>query len=206
MSEIFGMINIKPLRLKISIFTILAASALFYADFSVYTMLVAAAAIIHEIGHLLAIKYVNISVQEICIYPFGADIKVNNTSLSYNQELAVALSGPIANLIASLIIYCFIYFNFSRQGLFFFFANIVLAVFNLFPIKTFDGGKALECILCMKLPLEDALKIIEITSAIFFIAMTFLALFLLVATGYNFSLIIICAYLFLSVYANEKYK
>jgi Peptidase family M50. len=199
------MLQIKALRLNISVFTVIAAAALLYADFSIYTVLALVSALIHEIGHYLAMRFLKTGIQEVSVYPFGIDIRINNTRLTYNEELAIALTGPAANVFAALFAYLLLVVHFSRPGLFFFFANLAFGFINMLPIKTLDGGKALECLLCAKLPLERALKIIEFVSAVFFIILTFFSLFVLAVTHYNFSLLIICAYLFLSVYVNEKY-
>ena len=204
MRTIFGIIKIKALRINISVFTFIAGAALFYADFSVYTALALAAAVIHECGHILCARAQRADIEAITIYPFGADIRIDNSKLSYRGETMIALSGPGANFITALVIYCLLFFCYTKAGMFFFFANMMLGIINLLPIKSLDGGKTLEFLLCDHMPLDSAMKILDVVSMVFFILLTFFALFVLAATGYNFSLLVICAYLFITIYINEK--
>lgn len=195
-------------KLKISPFAIFAITILFYADFSVYTLFVILAAVLHEAGHIIAIKAAKCPLSQISVYPFGAHIKADITRVSYKTELWIYLSGPLVNLFM-FIIFVALAFGFrflSRQFLFFGFSNFALFLANILPVKGLDGGKTLECALCLcgKRDLTKIDSLCELLSALAIFLLTLIALLVLHITNYNFSLLIFCAYLVISVYAKNS--
>ena len=82
--------------------------------------------------------------------------------------------------------------------------SLILAFVNLVPIKTLDGARALEAILLQKLSLEKAEIFIENVSSVAFAFLTFCSFVLLAITGCNFSLVVFCVYIFISVYARRE--
>ena len=87
--------------MRISVAALLAAAALFAADFSVFTLLFLLAAMIHEVGHLVCLKACGAKIYGITVLPFGAVIRSDAEKLPYAKEAAAALAGPAAGLAAA---------------------------------------------------------------------------------------------------------
>lgn len=104
------------------------------------------ACLLHEMGHLAAMLCLNVPVSEICFYGAGVKIVPKKSSLTgYGKELAVLAAGPLANIIAFAMSYFFI----GGQAAVFGAISLVTGLFNLLPLKGFDGGRiialAAEC-------------------------------------------------------------
>lgn len=196
-------ITIPFTKIRISTSAVLVIAAMFYADFSIYTALVLISAFLHEAGHLIAMKIFGVEIYSITVLPFGAVIRSDASSLSYRREATVALSGAAVNLACAAS--CGISFLFINNIhiMFFGICNLFLAAVNLIPVKSLDGARALEAILYMYIPIHKVRDCMESVSYFSFVVLTVAALVLLSATGCNFSLVIMCVYLFICVYVRD---
>jgi len=152
-------------------------------------------------GHIILIKINKFNISGIEILPFGINISTDSKLTSYKTDVMIALSGPFMNIISAAVILVVIKFNGYVSILFFsFLTNILYAVINLFPVKSLDGGKAVNDILKMFLPERSAQIIFSVISAVFLGILTLFAVFVLMITGYNFTLILLCCYLFYTIH------
>ena len=99
------------------------------------------AAMLHELGHLAALRLVGAAVEGIAFTSFGAEIRADTRYLPYGKDILCTLAGPAVNLAAALI--------FARTagdhllaG-----ANFVQGAFNLLPLTGLDGARALHLFL-----------------------------------------------------------
>ena len=174
------------------------------ADCSVFTVLIFAAAFVHEAGHLVCLKASGVNIYGITILPFGAVIRSDAEKLTYRKEAWAALAGPLAGLCAAAVSGVLFWVLRDPYTLFFAAANVTLSLVNLVPVRTLDGGRALEALAFSRMPFEKAESFAENVSYGAFVFLTFASLGLLAFTGCNFSLVIFCVCLFISAYGKRN--
>ena len=114
-----------------------------------YTFVFLCACAVHEMGHVVFLKIFNIKKAEISLGLAGANISADTSRISYAKELVIYMGGAFFNLAFAVVLLCFLHCRFEMLTMFFFLSNVFLALINLIPSKSLDGGRALECVLCM---------------------------------------------------------
>ena len=61
------------------------------------------AAVLHEMGHLAALRYYEIPLRQITLTCLGGTIRADLTRAGYWQEMAISLSGPLVNFAAAYL-------------------------------------------------------------------------------------------------------
>ena len=146
--NIFKYIYIDKLTYLFLLLSVLSAS--FIQVIIIFSLI-----IIHELGHLLMAKLLNIEIDKIYIYPLGGITKLNmNLNTNPLQESLVLLSGPILQLIFYAI-YQHILPEYKSLIEFY---NYQILFFNLLPIYPLDGGKILNIVVSSKVPYKLSIK------------------------------------------------
>lgn len=147
--------------------------------------------LIHELGHFLAMALCGVRIRAIAFTPVSVNIR-RRSNISVRREVAVTLGGVAANLLASALLYLFCFQ--SMRVMLLLAANVAVALFNLLPVGNLDGGQ-LCSLLCMHF-FTPRLALV-ISRAVSFLALTPLcaAAVLLLLRGGNFTLLLMCAYL-----------
>src|SRR5438034_931467 len=108
----------------------------------------------HELSHALMAIAEGIEIEEIVLHPFGGLARMRTQPASPKAEFRIAVAGPAASFVFSLIgfggmlITASLQFNFGTAFFFFIGAgNLLLAIFNLFPGYPLDGGRVLRAII-----------------------------------------------------------
>ena len=158
---------------------------LFLTDKTGMMSITALAVIIHELGHIAAMKLLSAMPRRIELKPAVLHIIKPKGALSYKKEIAILAAGPLAGAITAAISAA-MYFFADKNEMFLWFctSNMALTAFNMLPISELDGGKILEYVLSIKLTSESAKRISLAVSCIFIaILITVGAVMLLY--GYN---------------------
>jgi stage IV sporulation protein FB len=169
-----------------------------FLDRSSYVLYLFISAMIHESAHIAAYLTYGAQMEYICLMPFGISAKLQSlTAISCKKEIYSSLAGICANLITAGVC-AMIYQKIPLDGLdFFILCNLSLATINAIPILPLDGGRALYYFLLQKTDPIRAKKICLCLAIILLITLFGLAIFILIKTGYNFSLLMIDCYLLL---------
>lgn len=162
------------------------------------------ALIIHESGHILAMVFFGFKPDLIRIRLFEIAILDKSRHQRNNkQNFFIILFGPLFNFVCfilGLLVNNFLNFNLLS----FSFSNIALCMFNLLPVINLDGGQMLNILLSKYYNDKICEKVINIVTAIFIAPMLLLGFLLLNYSKYNFSLLLICLYLVISILENKN--
>lgn len=157
-------------------------------------------AILHEFGHISALKYFKIPIEEFKISLFGGNIKLlNNNKIKYYQSAIISFCGPLVNILFFLIFYILNLFLYNKIFYEFFVINLVLATFNLLPFYSFDGGKILSLILMCFIQEKTVNSIITVTSFLVLIPFTYIAVKVFIIDFKNLYLIVASLLMLLTI-------
>lgn len=173
-------------------------------------------AFLHEMGHLAAAKCQKIGINKIIFDFSGVRICTDARLTSYKSEIILAAAGPAVNLIVCITV-ALIGSSFSYSpsrllssalsfisgenvgffGVMGFFATCSLAqcAINLMPVRSFDGGRILECLIALGFGEHVSERVMSVMSTLCSFILWTVALYLMlkVSAGlgiYVFSLII----------------
>ena len=93
--------------------------------------------IVHELGHLLTMVILRVSVYGVSLTIAGAQIR--SGPMSNAKEALCALAGPFSNMVLG----AFVLHTMSQLAI----VNFCLAAVNLLPLYPLDGGRILLCVL-----------------------------------------------------------
>ena len=189
------MIRIGKLRASPIFFAVIGFFAIVDGSrFMLYTLL---SAMLHELGHLAALRLCGAPVEEVVLRPFGINIVMGGgRMIGYRQEIAVALAGPLCSavLAAAPYLWCVLVRPFE-DALFLSAINAALTLLNLLPIGDLDGGRARRYALLLTLSPDTAEGAFDLVTLLLLVPLSVGAVWLLITTRYNFSLVVVCAYL-----------
>ncbi len=182
-------------RLRASVFAIPSMIVMLWLEGLLPFFILMLSALVHELGHIAAMRLLGYRARRIDILPMGALI-VCPEGISYLHETVIALSGPIASLLTSAIAFCVYAVSREASSLFVAFVNLLLGVFNLMPIEKLDGGKALYCFLSHKNN-ESCRRISSAASYASKAVVIILVSFAVIVSGGNLGAIVLSAALLL---------
>jgi Zn-dependent protease/predicted transcriptional regulator len=111
--------------------------------------------VLHELAHSLVARRHGVVMRGITLFIFGGVAEMTDEPPSPRAEFQVAIAGPLASLLISLICFTFTLFG-NVLGLpealigvvnYLSLLNGVLVIFNLIPAFPLDGGRVLRSIL-----------------------------------------------------------
>lgn len=182
-------------EINIKFSAVLFAALFLLPDASGLTLSVLIAAAAHEAGHLAAMYIRGVYPTSITVYPFGVDIITGDSLSSYRTDIFIAAAGCAVNLLLAVIFAPFIPV--------FAMCCVSLAVLNLLPIKSLDGGRILESVLLMCMEEERADAALYTASFIFIVLLWVASIYLLLFAPFNPTLFFLCIYLFAWIFLKK---
>lgn len=137
-------INGTEIIFEFTFFLMISIIFLFNAEIWFYF---AAACLIHELGHIIAVYSHGGNIKKTLFTGFGIIITPNKHKLiSLPYEIIILAAGPAANL----IMYIFLKIIGCSSEYFLYF-NLILGIFNLLPFSKLDGG-------CLIIKISELIK------------------------------------------------
>lgn len=152
--------------------------------------------ILHEAGHLTAIIICREKPETVRFGLFGMTIvRQNDISQDYKKEIVTALAGPLTNFFLSAVLYG-VYLKLPNELIMkSVFVNLLMGTFNIMPVFSLDGGRALESLLKMNFDASKSDSIIKAVSFAVLVFMMGVGFYILIESGYNFTFLLITVYL-----------
>lgn len=128
---------------------------------------------LHELAHILVGVALGFRVESINlnIFGFSAEFYAYKSKKSY-IKIITYLAGPILNLI--FVLFFYFYEMENELALKLIYTNIILCIFNMFPILPLDGGKILQEILKKFLGNVNSNIVMNMVTKFFLIMISFI--------------------------------
>lgn len=152
--------------------------------------------ILHEAGHLTAIIICREKPETVRFGLFGMTIiRQSDLSQNYGKEIITALAGPFTNFFLSAVLYA-VYLRIPDSRIMkSVFVNLIMGTFNIMPVFSLDGGRALESFLKANFEADTGDRIIKAVSFAALVFMMGAGFCILIESGYNFTFLLITVYL-----------
>ncbi len=165
-------------RLLPSLFWILL---IFSFDELQIALLSLTAILIHEVGHFVFLNIIGKKSSRMRSALNGLRIK-GTQRMNYEEEFLLYLSGPVANLLAAVLIYFSptIPSDFSNA---FVTINLATAISNLLPIQGYDGYGMIRSLLALHSKSADYITLLTKISFSFQVTLCLLSLYFMARYG-----------------------
>lgn len=169
-------------------------------------LIIMVSVLMHEIAHTIMASLLGVKVAEIEILPFGGQAKIEDfTGLDPEQEIYVALAGPVL----SLSLAAFFHFWPPHMGNFninlFVTFNAFLGVFNLLPALPLDGGRVLRAACSTVMGYKKATRRVSNLGKLIAIAIGSYGIYMTYSEPDNANYIIIAILLYWAANREAKY-
>ena len=156
---------------------------------------------VHELAHLTALLALKGEVTVVSFEAFGIRI-TRVDALLFWEELVVLLAGPMTNLLLFLLCVSSGLQSVSLISA----VNLWIGVFNLLPVGALDGGRVASLILAKTLGEQKGGRAAIVLSLLIIIPLFVFGLILFLRPTHNFSLLIVCVFLTLSLLMGHRAK
>ena len=197
-------VKFKGTKVRISFFFALSLFVISTFDRSNVICMNLLCAALHECGHIAAMILLGERPKEIHFTPFGLRIERKEmNSMNFRNEALIALAGPMTNFFLALS--AVLIQKILSINLFAFIAvNTVLGVLNMAVCEPLDGYRAARYILMQKTSEEKTEKILKISSLVFLFPLAAAGFYVLIKSGYNFTLLLVAVYLCAFLFVKTK--
>lgn len=152
---------------------------------------------LHECAHILVIRRLGIKIKKIEVLPFGITARLCGEGIKKPvNEIKIALAGPLSNFIIAYMAYG------SASGWwrdYIVCTSLAIGFFNLIPALPLDGGRVLKALLVRKFGCIRGHGVAMRVTVFCGVAILFVGVWVIYITGFNFSFLIIGAFLIANI-------
>lgn len=171
-------------------------TAIVLIDRSLSVVICFGAALMHELGHLIALRLCGSVPDRITLTLFDVAISDKDKAMrKRKQELFVTLAGVGVNFLAAAVGFGVFCWNHQESVMMFVSAHLTLGVFNSIPVSTLDGGQALLILLQHRMSPYRANRILDVLSLVILFPLAAAGFWVLLRSKYNFTLLAVSLYL-----------
>lgn len=139
-------------KIRISYPFMLLSAALLAFDREGLMLLLWASIIVHEAGHLAAIRLSGCKTELLHIGLQGLRIDYSHSrQTSYLNDVIIAAAGPAANALLTIVLAATVKIIPSQMLYIWLGANTIIGAFNLLPAMPLDGGRIIYALVCRRL-------------------------------------------------------
>ncbi len=178
----------------------LSLALLFIFTDKVMLCAVISATLIHELGHVLGAILTKIKITRFSVDLLGARLDTGRALISYTDEIILSAAGPFFNILSAIAFYgvSLPFFEYFTT------ASLSLAVLNLLPIETFDGGRILYCFLSKISSNDSAALLLRALSLICLFILWCVSAYFLIRSSSSLSLFMFSLTLFNRLFLPNK--
>lgn len=191
-------------KIKVSIPFAIAFGIMVFFDQEGRLVSIFAAAMLHELGHIICMAWRRVDVRLVEVRLFGAHIQYGGGLSSYWDDILIAISGCAANAICVIVCYILGKVGMGANLAFFCGVNMAFMLFNALPCMPLDGGRVLYAAIAQFGSVTLAEQVLLLTTLVMGFTSFGVGVIIWNATRQNFSLIFVSAIILLGVY--RKYK
>ena len=193
--------RVKNKAISISPAALIVLGFMLLTDRTGISLITLFAAALHEAGHLAAAKCLHIPPRALRMDLLGARIEVEGYLLSYGEEWLLCAAGPLTSLLCAAV--AALLWEHLVVARVFSCTSLVLGILNLLPIRTFDGGRMLECTLCRFFGERFSARWMALCSFLFLFLLWATAVYFLLRAGDGLSLLCFSMSLFFRFFEEE---
>lgn len=159
-----------------------------------------AASVMHEAGHFLMLLACGGRPAQVSIGIFGVRVEQDvHAPIGYGKNVWVSLAGPLVNGLS-----CGILLLLGGGWTTPVMVHATMAVMNLLPVEPLDGGQALFCLLAPHMEEPKATRAVLVVSVVTILPLAAAGFYVLLHSGYNFTLLAVSVYLVLLLLLKKK--
>ena len=161
-------------------------------------------AVLHEFAHIAAAFKFGVPIEKVELQPFGITAKLKEHYIKEPyKEIFIALAGPAFNFFAASVCHILIRHH-SLDLTYIMWLNLSMAILNLLPCLPLDGGRVVKALLTDNWGIVKAFNTMIRLTKIMTAAILAGAVLLLLYSDFNFSLILIAAFLLANISAERR--
>lgn len=161
------------------------------------------AVLLHEMGHILALKLMKAPPQTVSL-KIGSIALSGRYILTVKKEILMLFMGPLANILAALFLFLGYKYSLQISLLNRSLIMLIVGIFNLLPIMGLDGGDIVGAVLQKNLKLKTAQILMKAISVICVLCLFMFGVYVLCKNKSNPSLLLLSIYLLLCTFKMEK--